>query len=184
MPRDSSKVFIGAGTLYTAAQGEPFPATPATAVAGNWVEVGYSEDGWIVAFDRTVDRVFAAEEINALVVLKTGQETHVRGTLLQATLENLELSFGGGSIADDTPSSGFRTYTPPDTDEQDEFSILFRTNLDGNRVRDWQFPRTISVASVEIPHNKAPNVSVVAMDFEAVVPSSGSLFTVVETEPA
>lgn len=183
MPRDSAKVFIGAGTLYTAPLGEAFPADPDTAPAGNWIEIGYSDDGWLIAFDRTVERVFAAEEINALVVLKTGQETHVRGTLLQATLENLELSFGGGAIATSTPSAGFRTYTPPLADEQDEFTVLFRSNLDGARTRDWQFPRTLSVASVEIPHNKAPNVSVVAMDFEAVVPSSGSLFAVVESDP-
>lgn len=180
MPRDSSKVFIGAGTLYTATIGTAFPATPATTPSGSWAEIGYSEDGWIIAFDRTVERVFAAEEINALVVLKTGQETHVRGTLLQATLENLELSFGGGTIAPSTPSAGFRQYTPPASDEQDEFAVLFRSATDLG-FRDWKFPRAISVASVEIPHNKAPNVSVVAMDFEAVVPTSGALFTVVET---
>lgn len=183
MPRDSSKVFIGAGTLYTAPLATAFPATPAVAPSGSWTEIGYSEDGWVIAFDRTVERVFAAEEINALVVLKTGQETHVRGTLMQATLENLVLSFGGGTIDADTPSAGFRQYTPPASDTQTEFAVLFRSNLDGSNVRDWKFPRTLSVASVEIPHNKAPNVSVVAMDFEAVVPSSGALFTVVEHTP-
>lgn len=180
MPRNTAEVFIGPGTLYTAPVGTAFPATPDTAVSGSWTEIGYSEEGWIVAFDRTIERVFAAEEINALIVLKTGQETHVRGTVLQATLENLLLSFGGGTITPDSPSSGFRTYTPPATTQQTEFAILFRVPI-GEETRDWKFPRALSVASVEVPHNKAPNVSAIAMDFEVVVPTAGGLFTVVES---
>lgn len=180
MPRTTAEVYIGPGTLYTAPVGTAFPANPDAAPSGSWTEIGYSEEGWLVAFDRTIERVFAAEEINALIVLKTGQETHVRGTVMQATLENLVLSFGGGTISPATPGAGYRTYEPPATTEQDEFAVLFRVPI-GSEIRDWHFPRALSVASVEVPHNKAPNVSVIAMDFEVVVPTAGSLFSIVES---
>lgn len=180
MPRTTAEVYIGPGTLYTAAVGTAYPTNPDTAPSGSWTEIGYSEEGWLVAFDRTIERVFAAEEINALVTLKTGQETHVRGTVMQASLENLVLSFGGGTITPNSPAAGYRTYAPPATTSQTEFAVLFRVPI-GTELRDWRFPRALSVGSVEVPHNKSPNVSVIAMDFEVVVPTAGSLFTIIES---
>jgi len=185
MPRAVSEVHVGPGWLYTADEGTAFPADPATAPAVDWVEIGYSTEGWNFVVDRTFERVLAAEEIDPLLTFKTAQEIHVRGTLLQNSLENLLLALGGGEITTDAGPPATRTYSPPATTEFTAFAVLLRVEAEqsatvGTEMRDFQFQKTVSVGAIDMPHNKAPNASVIAIDFEAQVPSAGDIFNIVE----
>jgi hypothetical protein len=183
MARDPLEVLVGTGTLYVAPQGEAYPATPATAVAGNWEDIGYSESGWTFAVDRTFEDIEVAEEVDRLRVVKTAQTIAMRGVAAQASLEVMQIAFGGGSIADDTPSAGFRTYTPPASSVFTERSILLRTDAppgDGTNNRDIQCPRVVTTGAVEVAHDKAPQIQLIAVDFELIIPSAGSIFTIVE----
>jgi hypothetical protein len=183
MARDALEVLVGTGTIYIAPVGEAFPTNPATAVAGNWEDPGYSTEGWTFAVDRTFEDVLVAEEVDPLRVLKTAQTIEIRGTLAQASLENLEIAFGGGAIADDTPSAGFRTYTPPASDSFDEFAVLFRTEAppgDGTEFRDIQAPRAIATGAVEMQHAKAPQITEVDVAFRLLIPSAGSIYTIID----
>ena len=183
MARDPLEVLVGTGTMYLAPQGEAFPTNPATAVAGNFEDVGYSEEGWAFVADRTFENVDVAEEVDPLRVLKTAQELRFRGTFAQASFENLQIALGGGTITTSDPSAGYRRYTPPASDEQDEYTILFRTNAppgDGTKLRDFRIPRAISSGAIEMPHAKAPGKTVIAADFRLILPSAGSIFDVIE----
>lgn len=183
MARDPLEVLVGVGTLYIAPQGEAFPANPATAPAGNWEDVGYSEEGWIFAIDRTFEDKVVAEEVDPLRVYKTAQTIALRGTASQASLENMLIAFGGGAIADDTPAVGYRTYTPPVSDTFVERSVFLRALAppgDGTEFRDIQCPRVISVAATEMAHAKAPAGTVLAMEFRLLVPTAGDIFTIIE----
>ena len=51
---------------------------------------------------------------------------------------------------------------------------------DGTEFRDIQCPRVIATGAVEIQHAKAPQISLVAIEFRLIVPSAGSIFTVIE----
>ena len=66
MARDPLEVLVGTGTLYAAPLGEAFPTDPTTAVAGNWEDVGYSDEGWSFVADRTFEDVEVAEEADDL----------------------------------------------------------------------------------------------------------------------
>lgn len=184
MPRSVDEILIGPGFLYTAALGEAFPTDPGTAVGGNWVEIGYSEDGWAVEADKTFEDVFVAEEVDPVGTYKTAQSIRIVGEVAQASLANLQLAFGGGTIQTDTPSAGFDTYTPPATTGFTEYAVLFRTNAPGTSAqafkRDWQFPRCVPAGAVSARFTKAPTKANVAIEFRALIPSAGSIFTVID----
>lgn len=182
MPRDVTEVLVGAGTLYTAPQGEAFPTNPSTAPAGNWVEIGYSEAGWTVEADKTLEDVLVAEEVDPIATFKTAQSIRVTGEMAQASLPNLELAFGGGTFQVDTPAAGFDTYTPPTSDTFEELSVLLRTVAPGNTAwfRDWQFPRSAAAGAVAAQHTKAPQKANVAMEFRVLLPTAGSIFTIID----
>lgn len=183
MARDVLEVLVGTGTLYIAPQGEAYPANPTVAPTGNWEDPGYSSEGWTFGIDRTFEDILAAEEVDRLRIVKTEQTITLAGEMMQASLENMQIAFGGGAIADDTPSAGFRTYTPPASDAFSEWSLLLRALAppgDGTELRDIQVPRVVATGAVEMQHAKAPDVTVIAVEFQALIPSAGDIFTIIE----
>ena len=183
MARVATDVLVGTGTLFTAPLGTAFPVDPTVTPAAAWEDIGYSEDGWIFAVDKTFEDVLVAEEVDALRVLKTAQEIRVRGVTAQATLENLQIAMGGGTIAAGVPAAGFRTYSPPASATFTELAVLLRALAppgDGSRLRDIQCQRTVATGAIEMPHAKAPAKTVIAVDFRLIIPSAGDIFNVVE----
>lgn len=182
MPRNVDEVLVGAGTLYTAPIGEAFPTNPSTAPAGNWVEIGYSEGGWTLGADKTFEDIFVEEEVDPIASYKTEQLITLTGELAQASLVNLELAFGGGTISVGSPAAGFDTYTPPASDSFDYLAVLFRSVApdDVTWLRDWQFPRSIVSGAISAEHGKAPRKTLVAMEFKVLLPSAGDIFTVID----
>ena len=67
-----SDVLIGTDVLYVAAKGTAFPAqdsSTATQWAANpsgWTDVGFSEDGWTLEYDKTFEDIMVAEEIDPI----------------------------------------------------------------------------------------------------------------------
>jgi len=180
MPQSTAEVLVGAGTLYTADSPEAAPADPSAAPGVNWTEIGYSEDGWVAVIDRTIERITPAEEFDPIAVFQTAREVHVRGVLLQASLANLAIALGGGTIATAAGPPATRTYTFSEgNDAPDKLSVLLRTTAEqtvtaGTELRDWYLEQVISIGAVEVPHSKAPTVSTIAIDFEAEKPASGN----------
>ena len=183
MARDALEVLVGTGTLYIAPVGTAYPTDPTDTPAAAWIDPGYSDGGWAFIVDRTFEDVEVAEEVDPLRDLKTAQAISMRGAFAQASLENFVIAFGGGSIADDTPSVGFRTYTPPASAAFTERAVLFRTEAppgDGTNFRDIQMPRTVATGAVEVSHAKAPQKQLVAVEFRLLIPSAGSIFTIID----
>lgn len=187
MARDTTEVLLGPGYMYTAPDGEAAPTfsggeTEATSPGGNWVDVGYSEDGWNLVFDISFEFFTPAEETDPIATLKASQEVHFRGVAAQFSMENLKLAMGGGTIATAaTPDR--KTYTPPATTDFDYFAMLFRTtgiSSSGGLARDIFIPRVVSVSSLDIPHTKGANPSAVALDIQAIKKTGSDLFTIVE----
>lgn len=183
MARDSLEVLVGTGTLYLAPIGTAFPANPTVTPSAPLEDVGYSEEGWTFVADRTLENVEVAEEVDPLRRLKTAQSLSIRGAAAQASLENLQLALGGGTITPNDPAAGFRRYTPPSSSAFDEYVALFRVEAppgDGTKFRDIRCPRVVSVAAVEMSHAKAPQKTLIAMEFGLLVPSVGDIFDVIE----
>lgn len=189
MARDTAKVLMGAGYFYTAPDGEAAPTIGVgdvytDAPGGGYVDIGYSEEGWNLLADTTYEYFTPAEEVDPIATAKTAQEIRVRGVAAQFELPNIKIALGGGTIVSAAGPPATDTYTPPAGDAFDFFTVLFRTkSVQGTApgLRDWHFPRTISVASVDAPHRKGANPATTAVEMRAIKVTGSDVFTVVET---
>lgn len=186
MARNDGQVLLGPGYMYTAPFGEAFPTfaggeTIASLPGGNWVDVGYSEEGWNLVADTEFEFFTPAEEVDPLAAIKVGQEIHFRGLAAQFSFENLQLALGGGTIVVDAGPPAIQTYSPPSSDAFDFLAVLFRTKAPGSGlVRDVQIPRVLSVSSLDIPHAKGATPSSLAIDVRALKQAGVDSFEVVE----
>ena len=175
-----SDVLIGTGVLYVAAKGTAFPAqdsSTATQWAANpsgWTDVGFSEDGWTLEYDKTFEDIMVAEEIDPVKSVKSAQEIRLTGTLAQASLTNIKEAFGGGTITEnDTDfASGFDSLEPPATDGFTEKSLLLITEGPSGAIRHLQIPRAINVGAFSMAQQKAPQKVLLATEFKLLVPDA------------
>lgn len=184
MPRNVAEVIVGTGFMATAPIGSTFPATPQVAIAAPFTEIGYTEEGWTLGVDKTFENVFVAEEIDPILTLKTEQLVTLSGELAQPSLVNLQLAFAGGAIS---PASvgpvDIETYTPPDADAFTEQALILRvptTPTSVPRDRDYQISRAVATGAFEMQYAKAPQKVLIGIEFQALIPSAGSIIAVVD----
>lgn len=186
MPRLGDEVLIGPGTLYTAPKGTAFPADPSVAPAAEWIEVGYSEEGWTFAVGREFADVPVAEEVDPVKILQTARTLNMRGASAQASLDNLKLAFGGGTITTAAGPPATRKFVPPSgsSTPPEEIAILFRSVAPPvagvEKVRQLDIPICISVVAIEMAHQKAPAKTLIAMDFRLIKPDTGNIFEITD----
>jgi len=184
MAKDTTAVLTGPGTLYwdLIDGGEAsFPADPTTTPAAGWEDIGYTDEGVAIEADRTFEDIMVEEEWDPLDIVKTLQTFRVVTTLAQNSLDNIQLVLGG-TITTGSPV-GFDTWTAPGTTDFDYYELLFRTKAPGtDKARDWQFPRAVATGAVSIPHRKAPNKQVLAVEFRIILPSTGDIVTIIDEQ--
>ena len=201
MARVEEDVLLGPGYFYVAPQPAGTAiAAPAFTTAleladdpgGTWEDVGYSEDGWALAFSNSFSFWTPAELVDPIVTIKDEAEYHIRGVMAQFSLENLQLALSGGTIVIDTAgvpgtSPQLRHYDPPATSEFNYFSALFITQKgdhnetsDAPCIRHTYVPYIVSVAEVEIPHTKGTNPSLMGVDLRMVKRGVVAPFTIKE----
>jgi hypothetical protein len=177
-----SDVLIGTGVLYAANKGTAFPGADSTTatewaeIASGWSDVGYSEDGWTLEYDKSFEDIMVAEEIDPIKSVKTAQEIRITGTLAQASLTNLNLAFGGGTLDEDDTAygDGYDTLVPPATTGFNEKSLLLVTEGASGAIRHFQIPRAVNVGAFSMAHQKAPQKVLIAVEFKILVPDSSS----------
>jgi len=186
MAKSISEVMLGTGVLYVGAEAVSFPADPtATPSGSDWDDIGYSENGWTLDYDKTFEDVMVAEEIDPIFTIKTAQEVRISGELAQVSLANLNEAMGGasGNITTSDPGAGFSTLTPPSTDSFVEKSLLLRVDAPDSTLggtlkkRDIQVPRAVNVGAFSMTHAKAPQKVLVAVEYKLLKPGSGAQFT-------
>lgn len=184
MAKSISEVMLGTGVLYVGDEATAFPADPSTSPSGSdWSDIGYSENGWTLDYDKTFEDVMVAEEIDPIFTIKTAQEVRISGELAQVSLANLKEAMGGGTITTGTPAVGFSELKPPSSDSFLEKSLLLRidapdSTLGGTlKKRDVLVPRAVNVGAFSMTHAKAPQKVLVAVEYKVLKPGSGAQFT-------
>jgi hypothetical protein len=178
-----NEVLIGTGVLYIkdrSTSSLAFPSDNAgawedpTGLAVAWDEVGYSEDGWTLEVDKTFEDVMVAEELDPIKSLKSAQEVRLTGEMAQASLDNLAVALGGGSVAEDSVNyaSGYFKYVPPVTDQFTEYALVLHTDGKAGSDRQFHIPRAVNVGSFSMAHQKAPQKVTLATEFKLLVPDS------------
>nr|BAR25869.1 hypothetical protein [uncultured Mediterranean phage uvMED] len=200
MAQSITEVLLGTGTLYTALESDlngsspsaTFPANPSAGPDTTyWTDIGYSEGGFSLEYDKTFEDVMVAEEIDPIKTIKTAQEVRVTGELAQASLSNLKLAMAGGTVSADTPASGYSTLVPPTTDSFLEYGLLLRVNAPGTdeagtgKVRDIHVPRAVNIGAFSMVHAKAPQKVTITVEYKVLKPNSdapfSNIFKVIDT---
>ena len=198
MAQSISEVLLGTGNLFVASETDinagtaEFPTNPATTPSASyWDNIGYSEGGFSLEYDKTFEDVMVAEEIDPIKTIKTAQEVRITGELAQASLRSLKFAMAGGTTTADTPSSGYTTLVPPTTDAFEEKSLLLRVNAPGHdeagtaKVRDIQVPRAVNVGAFSMVHAKAPQKVTITIEYKVLKPNTGApyanIFKVIDT---
>ena len=145
MPRTEEAVHIGPGYMYVAAwtagvaevYTEIIGADDVTTdPGGNWVDVGYSEDGWNLVAENDYGFWTPAELVDPIATVKNEQTLKFRGVAAQFSLENLKIALGGGTISIETAgtlgsAAAIHKYGPPGSTAFEYFSVLFRVTTEG-----------------------------------------------------
>ena len=175
---------LGTGVLYIGDEAAAFPTDPTTTPSGSdWTDIGYSESGWTLDYDKTFEDVMVAEEIDPIFTIKTAQEVRISGELAQVSLANLKEAMGGGTITTGTPGVGFSELKPPSSDSFLEKSLMLRidapdSTLGGTlKKRDVLVPRAVNVGAFSMTHAKAPQKVLVAVEYKVLKPGSGAQFS-------
>jgi len=191
MAQSITEVLLGTGTLYTVLEsslngGSPtttFPVNPgATPAAAHFTDIGYSEGGFSLEYDKTFEDVTVAEEIDPIKTIKTAQEVRITGEIAQGSLANLKLAMAGGTISTGSPSADFDTLVPPTTDSFLEYGLLLRVNAPGTdeagtgKLRDIQVPRAVNVGAFSMTHAKAPQKVTITIEYKVLKPNSDAPF--------
>ena len=163
---------------------QTFPTNPATTPSASyWDNIGYSEGGFSLEYDKTFEDIMVAEEIDPIKTIKTAQEVRITGELAQASLRSLKFAMAGGTTTADTPSSGYTTLVPPTTDSFEEKSLLLRVNAPGHdeagtaKVRDIQVPRAVNIGAFSMVHAKAPQKVTITIEYKVLKPNTGAPFS-------
>jgi len=180
MAKTISEVMLGTGVLYTATEATAFPTDPTTTPAVDWVDIGYSESGWTLDYDKTFEDVMVAEEIDPIFTIKTAQEVRISGELAQVSVANMKLAMAGGTSNSD---GTFTTITPPATDSFEEKSLLLRVDAPGSdlggtlKKRDIQIPRAVNVGAFSMSHAKAPQKVLLSVEYKLLKPGDSAQFS-------
>lgn len=163
---DTTNALIGVAYLWTAPGDTAKPATSIAyggAMAGAWTYIGGTEEG--VSFSREIDvNRHYWEEQSAPVRNTPGQGTvSVTALMGEATMNNLKLAFGSGSL---TTASGITTLTLSDV--LDTIAVV----LDGvnplGLFRRIYIPRANSVASLEVANRRTESLTSFPLTLESV----------------
>lgn len=184
MAKSISEVMLGTGVLYIGDEAAAFPTDPTTTPSSSdWTDIGYSESGWTLDYDKTFEDVMVAEEIDPIFTIKTAQEVRISGELAQVSLVNLKEAMGGGTVTTGTPSVGFSELKPPSSDSFLEKSLMLRidapdSTLGGTlKKRDVLVPRAVNVGAFSMTHAKAPQKVLVAVEYKVLKPGNGAQFS-------
>ena len=200
MAQSITEVILGTGNLFVASESDlngaspnaTFPANPtATPSASYWDNIGYSEGGFSLEYDKTFEDIMVAEEIDPIKTIKTAQEVRITGELAQASLRSLKFAMAGGTTTADAPASGYTTLVPPTTDSFEEKSLLLRVNAPGNdeagtsKTRDIHVPRAVNIGAFSMVHAKAPQKVTITIEYKVLKPNTGApfaqIFKVIDT---
>lgn len=172
-----TNVRVGPGELYIAPLGSTEPTNLATAWAGAWVKVGYTEEGSTVGFDQTFEDIVVEEEYDALDTLQTARAITIAFNAAEMTATNLQRAFNGGTI---TTAGGLVTFEPPVAGTITR--VMLGWESDDAQER-WIFRNCVQTGSPDIARQKAPNYATINMEFRSnIAVDGGRPFKVIMSE--
>lgn len=162
-------VKVGPGLLYVAPIGTTEPTTGSAAVPSAWTPIGYTDTGHVFTAETTFEDVEVAEELDPIRTLATKRAVSVEFDMAEVNAQNLNIAANGGTIG--TPTAGFVTYEPPALGQEQRLMLLWQSD---DHQEQLLVRRVLSVGSVGMPRRKAPDKTVIPINFKAEIPLDGA----------
>lgn len=160
-------VQIGPGVLYVAAASasEPLSAS-ATLASATFTEVGYTEDGSTFTYEITSEGIEVEEELDPIRYATTGRMGKVAFAMAETTRRNMVLAINAGAGAAND-ASGFG---PPAPGAEERVMLVWRNGETGDDAAAITFRRCLQAGTMAINRQKAPDKSLLAVEFNLEKP--------------
>lgn len=169
---NAANVEMGPGWFYVAPLGTTEPADCSTALPSAWRPVGYTEEGWTWTNELTSEDIEVAEELEPIDTRETRLIGGFAAQLAEVTRGNLALAMNVGANAATSAAS----LEPPALGSSLQYMGVwdkFGPTVDATNVRRL-FRKIKNVSNVEIRNQKAPNKSLIAVEFRVLTPDSST----------
>ena len=168
-----AEVIADPGILYAApiATADPTGYADLATLPSAWREVGYTEEGSTFTYDVSNEPIEVAEELDPVKYAVTKRAGKVSFAMAQASRRNiaLALNLGAAAVNDGT------TLEPPDPSAFLRVKLLWVSN-DENSARGVLFRKCLSVGTSEVSRKKAPNKTLIMVEFALEKPVGDEAF--------
>lgn len=187
MANDAKTISLGPGTLYWAPLGTAEPTNTAAAnkftdawpVA--WKQIGYTEDGSEFSYELSTDPVEVAQVLEPLFYRTTGRSGSVSFEMSENTVQNLVLSFNGGTVTSSgTGVTGVFSYEPPDPGNEVRIMLGFESE---DKQERWIFRQVFQGGTVSQSRRKGADKATLPVEFMIEKPATAKPFKVAMTDP-
>jgi hypothetical protein len=169
-------VDIGPGKLWVASLSAAAPTNATSALDesddggadGNWVPIGYTEEGSTFTYEVSSEGIEVAEELDEIASRRTSAVSKVAFAMAEATARNLTLALNGGLVPSPT------TIEPVDLDDEERVQLVFEAD---NGAR-WLYRKCYNIGNVEVTNAKAPAKRLIAVEFKLEKPAVGKPWTI------
>lgn len=134
-----------------------------------WAYIGATEEGVTQGSERELNRHMIEEQSSPAFITVASTTVSVSTSLAEYTLQNMKLSYGGGTITQTAAATG----TPGKarlnlSDELEELAIILEGKNPEGFYRRYYIPRALSVASVETAHRRSESKKLLPVTFESI----------------
>ena len=174
-------VLVGPGEAFTSPLGTTYPLVDVAPIAP-WATLGFTDDGGSLEVDITLADVTVAEILDPVKIMQTARSIGFVTSLAESRLLNLQVAFGGGTIAADAGPPAVDTFTAAATGVSVALAFLYKVL--GNDVadingRNYELPEIIAGGGFAVPHRAIPEKTVTQITLRAVSPDADDILRIV-----
>lgn len=162
-------VKVGPGLLYVAPIGTAEPTTGSAALPSAWIALGFTETGHTFTVNTTYADIMVAESLDPIRTTAVSRVTSLALQMAEINAQNWDIALNGGTIG--SPSVGFVTFEPPALGSESRLMLVWQSD---DHQEQLLCRRVVQTGSIGVPRQKAPNKSLIPVDFRLELPLDGS----------
>lgn len=174
---NTAQIELGPGRLWYAPLGTTEPTSASAAMPSAWQAIGYTEDGSTTTIELSAEEIEVEEELDPVLYVNVKRATSLSLEMAQPTRKRLALALGAGATALDSAEA----FEPPDAGDEVAIMLVWDSeeNADGNdqNIR-WLYRQAKPTGTIEISRKKAPDKSLLPVEFNIEKPSNAKSFKV------
>ena len=173
----AQNVLVGYANIWTAPFASGSPATEPAIVSTTglavptspWVASGFTEEGLNVELDKRTTDIRVEEQSTPILVTFDELTVNLVFTVMEDTLANMKLAYGGGTLSTITPATGVAGETTLNLSENiDQLSFFAQGWNSLNLGRTIYVPSVNSVGRVQTRYRRAASARMYTVTLHAL----------------